>query len=732
MKIVILGGGPAGLFCGLLMKKTSPSHDITIIERNPPDATYGWGVVFSERTLGAVQDADMISARAITDRFVLWDAIHVHYRGQVIRCGGQIYAGIARKALLGLLQRRCDELGVAMRFRTEIADLAAVADADAVIAADGINSVVRKTFEGVFKPRVELGKARYIWYGTTRWLDAFTFIFKENAHGLFQVHAYPFDGATGTFIVECAEDVWRRAGLDQAGEAESIAYCERLFARELGGRRLLSNNSRWINFATVTCARWHHRNIVLLGDSAHTAHFSIGSGTKLAMEDAIALANAFGRHRDVETAFNEFEATRRPAVEAFQQAAAESRIYFENIRRYLHLDPPQFTFHLLTRSGRISYEALRLRDPSFGSSVDRWFGGIAANPGLVAAPPPFLTPFAVRGMQVPNRVVLAVAPAEDATDGLPTERRLCRMLHLAERGAGLVMTDPVAVSAGGRITAGCPGLYDRAHAEAWGRLVTTIHEKTRARVALHLNHAGRRGSTRPRRNGLDRPLRYGGWPLLAPSAIPYTARAQAPKAMERADMDRVRNEFAAAARLADAAGFDMLVLHAGGGYLLAGFISPLANLRQDEYGGPLGNRLRFPLEVLDAVRAAWPADRPLGVSFTADDCAPGGLPAEDAAAAVRAFHAHGADIIHVLAGHTVPDAHPAYGRGFLTATSDLVRNEARVPTVVGGLLVTADEINTILAAGRADLCIMDPPDLNGAWEPDRERGPDREEEASTR
>ncbi len=724
MKITILGGGPAGLFCGLLLKKANPGHDITIIERNPPDATYGWGVVFSERTLGAVQDADVTSARAITDRFVLWDAIDVHYRGQVIRCGGQVYAGIARKALLSLLQQRCSELGVTIRFRTEIADPAAVADADAVIAADGINSVVRNTFEPVFKPRLRLGQAKYIWYGTTRWLDAFTFIFKEHTHGLFQVHAYPFDGETGTFIVECAEDVWRRAGLDQASETESIAYCERLFADELGGRRLLSNNSRWVNFPTVTCARWHHRNIVLLGDAAHTAHFSIGSGTKLAMEDAIALANAFGRHRTIERAFNEFEATRRPVVETFQHAAAESRTYFENIRRYLHLDPLQFTFHLLTRSGRISYEALRLRDPAFGTNVDRWFGGLAANAGVIAAPPPFLTPFALRAMRAPNRVVLAVPQTEDATDGFPTERYLRGSVDLAERGAGLIMTGPVAVTPDGRVTTGCPGLYDSRHAEAWGRVVTMIHKETRTGVALHLNHAGRRGSTRPSRWGLDRPLHGGGWPLLAASAIPYTPRAQVPKAMDRSDMDRVRDAFAASTRLADAAGFDMLVLHAGGGYLLGGFISPLTNLRSDDYGGRLNNRLRFPLEVLDAVRAAWPADRPLGVSCTVDDCAPGGLPADEASAVTRAFHDHGADIIHVLAGHGIPDAHPAYGRGFLTAASDLVRNEARVPTMVGGFLVTADEINTILAAGRADLCIMDPPD--------RERAPDREEEASTR
>ncbi len=701
------------------MKKANPAHDITILERNPPDATYGWGVVFSERTLGGFQEADYKTSTEITDHFVLWDAIDVHYRGEVVRCGGQVFAGIARKLLLNILQRRCHELGVALQFQTDVTDLSAIAAADVIIAADGVNSLVRRAYARAFKPKLEMGTSKYIWYGTTKWLDAFTFIFRENAHGLFQVHAYPFDGTTSTFIVECTEATWRQAGLDQASEAESIAYCERLFGDDLGGRALMSNNSRWINFVTVKNAKWSHRNVVLLGDAAHTAHFSIGSGTKLAMEDAIALANAFAQQRDVTSAFNEYEQRRRPAVEAFQQAAASSRVYFENVQRYLHLQPVQFTFHLLTRSGRISYDSLRLRDPSFGDAVDRWF---AASDSALVAPPPLLNPLGLRGLTVPNRVALASASLGTAGDGMPTEAHRHQLTSRARTGAGLVITEPVAVSAAGRITPGCAGMYHQAHAAAWKPIVDAVHAHSRTAIALHLNHAGRRGSTRPRREGLDRPLRDGNWPLVSASPLPYTPQSQIPKDMDRRDMDRVRDEFVAAARMAVEAGFDMLLVNCAHGYLLASFISPLSNQRQDDYGGPRANRLRFPLEVLDVVRTAWPQDRPIAVAFSADDCADGGLDGEDVGAAARMFRAHGADIIQVLAGQTTADAHPVYGRGFLTTLSDRVRNEARIPTIAAGFLTTTDEVNSILAAGRADLCVMDPPHL------DRTPPPGREEE----
>ncbi len=709
MKIVIVGAGPAGLYCGLLLKKADLAHDITIVERNPADATYGWGVVFSDRTLAAFREADYKTYKEITDRFVIWDAIDVRFRGELMRCGGHVFAGIPRKVLLGILQRRCAELGVALRFETEIGELAQVGASDLLIAADGVNSLARKTHASVFRPTVEQGRAKYIWYGTDRVLDAFTFIFRENEHGFFQVHAYPFSGTTSTFIVECDEATWRRAGLDSADEATSIAYCEELFADDLRGRRLLSNNSKWINFATVSCRSWHHGTTVLLGDAAHTAHFSIGSGTKLAMEDAIVLANSIEQHGELETALSEYELERRPVVEAFQAAAAESRTYFEHVRRYRKLEPEQFTFHLLTRSGRISYDDLRLRDARFMARVDRWFAR-AAGVSTLVAPPPAFAPLALSGVTLANRVVLQGETAGCAREGEVAEEDVARLREAARAGAGLVLTTPVAVSAEGRITPGCAGMYRPEHAAAWERTVRLVRVEAPGsmKLGVQLGHAGRRGATRPRAEGLDRPLREGGWPLLAASALPYTTRSQVPRPMDREDLERVRKAFVQAARMAARAGFDLLQVHCAQGYLLASFLSPLTNQRTDEYGGSRENRMRYPLEVFDAVRAVWPDDRPLAAAIPGSDFAPGGLVVEDAVALAAALRARGCDLVTVLGGQTTPSAEPPYGRGFLTPLSDRVRTEADVRTLVGGYLTSIGEVNTILAAGRADLCQMEP------------------------
>jgi anthraniloyl-CoA monooxygenase len=723
MNVLILGGGPAGLYFGLLLKKADPTHDITVIERNPAGATYGWGVVFSDRTLASFREADPKTYRQITDTFVLWEAIDVYYRDEIIRIGGNVFAGMSRRVLLNILQQRCRELGVRLIFEADITDLAQLSgvagadDFDLVVAADGVNSLTRKTYAYIFKPDLDIGKSKFIWFGTTKIFDAFTFIFRENEHGLFQVHAYPFDGTTGTFIVECAEEVWRRAGLDQASEADSIAYCEKLFAPELGGARLLSNRSLWVNFVTVKNKTWRHGHIVLLGDAAHTAHFSIGSGTKLAMEDAIALANMFEQHREVPVALNEYELERRPRVETLQAAAQESQTYFETIRRTLDLEPLQFTFHLMSRSGRLGYNNLRQRDPHFSEAVDRWFAPPPSTPpplrggkggGRLIAPPPLFNPYKLRELTLVNRLVLSPAPGYSASDGLPDDTHAAQLGRLALGGAGLVMTEPAAVSSTGRITPGDVGMYQPEHVAAWKRITDFIHTNSAAKVGLQLNHAGRRGSTRPRSQGLDRPLRAGNWPLLAASALPYTRRSQIPKVMERADREQVCHDFVQAARMAGEAGFDLLQLHFGLGYLLAGFLSPLTNQRNDDYGGSLENRLRFPLELFAAVRAVWPEDKPLAVALNVTDYVAGGFDQDEAVTVAQTLRAHGCDLIEILAGQTTPEANPPYHPGFLTPLSDWVRSRAGIATMVGGYLTLTDEVNTILAAGRADLCIMHP------------------------
>ena len=710
MKIVILGAGPAGLYSGLLLKKANPTHDITIIERNPANVTYGWGVVFSDRTLASFQRADYKTYEQITERFVIWDAIDVFYGGETIRCGGHIIASISRKQLLSILQQRCEELGITLQFSCEINDLADLRDYDLLIAADGLNSIARKTYASFLKPTVELGKARYIWLGAHKVLDAFTFIFRENEHGLFQVHAYPFNGTTSTFIVECDEQSWLNAGLDKANEAASLAYCQQLLADFLADAPLLSNNSKWISFPTLKTKTWHRGNVVLLGDAVHTAHFSIGSGTKLAMEDAIALATALEQHPNLETALNEYELERKPVVEVFQRAAEESQVYFETIKRYLGLEPMQFAFQLLTRSGRISYDDLRLRDARFGDTVDRWFAFKTSGTEALIAPPPLFAPLRLRAMTVADRVVIAMrTPVTFEENGTPTGNSASQLLHQPLSGAGMVVTPLTAISPEGRITPQCVGIYTPAQMAAWQQIVQSIHTTSSTKVALQLNHAGRRGATRPRTEGLDRPLRQGGWPLLSASPLPYTAQSQIPKAMERDDMDRVIHDFVYAAQMANEADFDLLLLTMASGYLLASFLSPLTNQREDEYGGGLEQRMRFPLEVFDAVRASWPDIKPLGIALSVTDCVKGGFEVEDAIAVAKTYKAHGCDIIAIQAGQTTIEGEPAYGRGFLTQLSDRVRNGTGVPTLVGGYLTTSNQVNTIIAAGRADLCILEVP-----------------------
>ncbi|MDR5683838.1 MAG: FAD-dependent monooxygenase [Armatimonadota bacterium] len=702
MRVAIVGGGPAGLYLALLLKKADRSREITVFERNPPDATYGWGVVFSDRTLAEFREADYRTYREITDRFVLWDAIDVWVHGERVRCGGHVFAGIARTALLGILQRRCADLGVRLVFRAEVTQPSDLPPHDVLVGADGVHSIVRSWYEDAFRPTIAYGRARYVWLGTRRTLGAFTFAFRPTEWGLFQAHAYPYDGRTSTFIVECAETTWRRAGLQEADEEQTLRRCEAIFGDVLRGEPLLSNNSRWIRFPTLRAHAWHFGNVVLLGDAAHTAHFSIGSGTKLAMEDAIVLANAFEAHRDVEAALRTYEGERRPIVEAFQRAAAQSQRAFETTDRTIRLDPMRFAFHLLTRSGRISYDDLRLRDPAF---VDRVDGHLARERDrLRLPPPPAHLPFTVCGLRLDNRVVLRPAAACGATDGVPASSHRDALARLASRGAGLVLTEIVAVLPEGRITPEDAGLYRPEHAAGWAAIVGAVHAEG-ARVGAVLGHAGRRGATRPRRFGVDVPLRQP-WTLLAPSPVPYLPESPVPKEMTEADMDAVRAAYVRAARMAREAGFDLLHLHFGCGYLLASFLSPLTNRRTDAYGGTLENRLRFPLEVFAAVRGEWSG--PVGVALPASDRARRGIGEADALAIAQAFRDAGCDLVEVTAGQTVSDDDPTYGPGFLVPFADAVRNGVGVAVLVAGGLASIGDVNTLVASGRADLCVLEP------------------------
>ncbi|MGH2692346.1 MAG: FAD-dependent monooxygenase [Actinomycetota bacterium] len=696
-RVLTVGGGPAGLYFSLLIKKAFPDLDVALVERNPRGATYGWGVVFSDRTLAEFREADQRTYEQITERFVTWEAIDVFYHDKLIRSGGHVFAGIARVALLDILAARCEELGVDLRFESESGHLDG-SEADLVIAADGVHSEIRAAREKVFRPRLERGRAKYIWFGTDRVLDSFTFAFRENDHGFFQSHAYPFDGTTSTWIVETDEETWRRAGLDTATESESIQYCERLFARELRGRSLLSNSSQWIDFVTVRNRTWRDENVALLGDAAHTAHFSIGSGTKLAMEDAISLSRAFERHgEDLDAALSDYELERRPVIERFQEAADESRVFFENTRRYSHLEAMPFAFRLFSRSGRLDYGNLRTRDARYVDQVDRDFAD--AN---LATPPPHLTPLRLRGLELPNRIVHSLPPWEVAEEGSPGLAQRLLAESASDDGVGLILPQVVAVSPEGRQTVGSTGLWTDQHESEWAELAIRVHAGG-SRVGLAIGHAGRRAGCRPRSEGLDREPRFGGWQPIAPSPVPYSESRSVPEEMTPSDLARVRDAFAEAAVRAARAGFDLLMVHMAHGQLLASFLSPLANVRDDEYGL---ERMRYPLEVFDAVREAWPDERPLGATIPSTDAARGGWAEDHAVELASALASRGCDLVEPLAGLALPASTPAYGPGFLVPAADRIRNEARVKVLVGGGLRTTSQINTILAGARADLCVL--------------------------
>jgi anthraniloyl-CoA monooxygenase len=743
VRIAVVGGGPGGLYFAALAMQLDPAHEITVWERNAADDTFGFGVVFSDETLGGIEHADPVIHAAMEREFARWDDIDVHYRGQVITSGGHGFAALSRRRLLQILQQRCASLGVRMHFRAEAPDPADLAAShDLVIAADGANSATRVRFEAAFGPRVEVRQCKYIWLGTDLVFDAFKFYIVQTPHGVMQVHGYPYDATGSTFIVEMHADVWAAAGFADLAPADlapgqsdtaSIARITELLADIIGDHRIEANNSKWINFGTLRCERWRHGNVVLLGDAAHTAHFSIGSGTKLAMEDALALAACLnehcggirarggagvspgqqsvhpGQHGGLHAALEAYEAERRPVVASTQRAAQASLEWFENLGQYAHQEPEQFAFNIITRSRRVTHDNLRLRDPEFTASVDAWFANDCKRRGLGTGDvvPPMFQPMRLRDLELKNRVVVSAMDMYSASDGTPSDFHLVHIGGKALGGAALVMTEMVCVNPEGRITPGCAGMYAPEHEAAWRRITGFVHERSTAKIGLQLGHSGRKGSTKLMWEGMDQPLDEGNWPVSGPSPIPYLAGVnQVPQELTVAQMEQIKQDFVAATRAAERARFDLIELHCAHGYLLSSFISPISNHRTDGYGGSLDARLRYPLEVFAAMREAWPAAQPMTVRISATDWVPGGITGDDAVRVARAFAAAGADAIDVSTGQVTPDERPAFGRSYQTPFSDAIRNQAGLATIAVGVISSYDDVNSIILAGRADLCAI--------------------------
>ncbi|MFE4197931.1 bifunctional salicylyl-CoA 5-hydroxylase/oxidoreductase [Paenarthrobacter sp. NPDC056912] len=717
MKIAIVGGGPGGLYFAALMKQLDPSHDITLWERNAASDTFGFGVVFSDETLGGIGNADPVVAEYMSRRFARWSDIDIHFRGEMTTVGGQGFAAMSRKELLELLQRRCIELNVDVRFSTLAPAIEELeANYDLVLAADGINSQIRARYADSFRPDLDPRTNKFMWLGTDQVFEAFKFFVKETEWGVMQIHGYPYSDEGSTFIVEMHQDVWHAAGFDETAneifppgvsDEKSIAKIREIFAEELNGYEVLTNNSKWINFTTVRNESWRHNNVVLLGDAAHTAHFSIGSGTKLAMEDSLALAACLHEHPDVESALVAYEAERRPVVASTQRAAQASLEWFERIGQYKDQDPTQFAFNLLTRSRRITQENLRLRDPEFADAVDRDF---AESQGLAEVAPAMFQPFRIGGLELKNRIVVSPMDMYSAVDGIPGDFHKVHLGSKALGGAGLVMTEMVCVSEAGRITPGCSGLYTDEQRDSWNEIVDFVHARSTAKIGAQLGHSGRKGSTKLMWEGIDQPLESGNWGTVAPSALPYGPGNQTPAELDRAGMDAIKAEFVASTVRAEQAGFDLLEIHAAHGYLLSSFLSPVSNKRTDEYGGSLENRLRFPLEVFDAVRAAWPASKPVTVRISATDWIEGGNTSDDSVEIARAFVTHGAAGLDVSTGQVAKEEKPAFGRSYQTPFADRIRQEVAAPAGVAVIAVGAissyDDVNSILLAGRADLIAL--------------------------
>ena len=719
MRAICLGGGPAGLYFAISLKLRQPEADVTVLERNRADDTFGWGVVLSDETLDNLEVNDPVSAREIRSHFAYWDDIALHHKGNVIHSTGHGFCGIGRKRLLLILQERARALGVNLQFETEVKDASEyMDDYDLVVASDGLNSRTRMEFEETFKPDIDVRRCPFVWLGTHQKFDnAFTFIFEKTDKGWIWVHAYQFDKDTATFIVECSQETFDAYGFGEKTQEETIAICEEIFKDHLDGHKLMTNashirGSAWIKFPRVLCEKWSHQNVVLLGDASATAHFSIGSGTKLALESAISLAKHVSDDKDLTTAFEKYEEARRLEVLRLQSAARNSVEWFEDVERYLDLDPVQLNYSMLTRSQRISHENLRERDPKWLEGAEKWFldqAGADSN-GPVRAP--MFAPFQLRDMKLENRIVVSPMAQYKAVDGCPTDWHFVHYAERAKGGAGLVYTEMTCVSPEGRITPGCPGLYAPEHEAAWKRLTDFVHAETEAKICCQIGHSGRKGSTQLGWEEMDAPLKAGNWDIISASAIPWSDNNALPKAATRADMDAIRDEFVEATRMAERANFDMVELHAAHGYLISSFISPLSNQREDAYGGSLENRMRYPLEVFKAMRDAWPGGKPMAVRISANDWVEeDGVTPDEAVEIARMFSEAGADIIDVSAGQTSKQAKPVYGRMFQTPFSDRIRNDGGIKTMAVGNIYEADHVNSILMAGRADLVCLARPHL---------------------
>ncbi|MGA8455053.1 MAG: bifunctional salicylyl-CoA 5-hydroxylase/oxidoreductase [Streptosporangiaceae bacterium] len=722
MRIAVVGGGPGGLYFAALARQLDPGSEITVWERNAADDTFGFGVVFSDETLGGIEHADPAVYRAMEREFARWDDIDVHFKGQVITSGGHGFAALSRRRLLQILQQRCAQLGVTVHFCAEAPDpVALAASHDLVVAADGANSAARAAFAGTFRPDLDVRQCKYMWLGTDLVFDAFKFYIEQTPYGVMQIHGYPYDATGSTFIVEMHDSVWQAAGFDRLAPPDppglppgrsdeaSIERIRDLFAGVLRGHAVHANNSKWISFGTLRCGSWRHGNVILLGDAAHTAHFSIGSGTKLAMEDALALAACLHEQPDLDAALTAYEAERKPVVASTQRAAQASLEWFENLGQYTDQEPEQFAFNIMTRSRRVTHGNLRLRDPEFAARIDTWFAGHEKKRGMGNGDvvPPMFQPLRLRGLELKNRVVVSAMDMYSAADGTPSDFHLVHLGGKALGGAGLVMTEMVCVSPEGRITPGCAGMYAPEHEAAWRRVTGFVHQNSTAKIGLQLGHSGRKGSTRLMWEGMDEPLPDGNWEVTAPSPIPYLPGvSQVPRELSRADLTGIKESFRNATRAADRSGFDVLELHCAHGYLLSSFISPVTNRRDDEYGGSLAGRLRYPLEVFAAMREIWPADKPMTVRISATDWYPGGITGEDAIEIARALSAAGADAIDVSTGQVTPDEEPAFGRSYQTPFADAIRNRTGIATIAVGVISSYDDVNSIILAGRADLCAV--------------------------